>query len=173
MSGLTIIIPTINRPTLQRAVKSVLEQTVPCELIVVSDLRHSGAGPTRNRAIQSARTEWLGFLDDDDTLKPNYHQVMQENWDNYDLVVSRITLTHMGNDGLVPEPNITDPKDLRKGHVGMSFVVKTDLAKQYPFQNEFDYGQGEDWLFIDTLRNNGARIKLIPEVLYHVRPEDA
>lgn len=82
---MSVVIPTLSRPSLDRAVRSVLEQTYPVdEIIVVADtelpvtvppddrivlLRSGGnAGPARCRQIGIAAThgEVIALLDDDD-----------------------------------------------------------------------------------------------------------
>lgn len=54
-----------------RALASVLTQTrQPDEIIVEMDNEGLGAGPTRDKALRAATSEWVAFLDDDDELLP-------------------------------------------------------------------------------------------------------
>lgn len=91
MKHVDIVIPTVGRSTVLRAVESVLAQTVPSLPIVVvaggapdverdSRLRDLGAmvidqGPrtaseARNLGLSAATAEVVGFLDDDDLFAP-------------------------------------------------------------------------------------------------------
>lgn len=91
----TVVIPVYNRTHLiNRAVKSVLEQTrTPAEIIVVDDgsndkpeneLRdlkdkrvqiikqeHLGVAAARNKGIEFSETDWIAFLDSDDYWLPS------------------------------------------------------------------------------------------------------
>ena len=92
--SITVVIPTYNRSLLLvRAVESVLEQTYPCECIVVDDAstddtldqlrvfanriqilsfpQNKGVSEARNKGVLAAKTEWIAFLDSDDVWKPD------------------------------------------------------------------------------------------------------
>lgn len=96
---ISIVIPTRDRPEmLERAVRSVIGQSVPpAEVIIVDDASSSpvrlqvdcqipirivhrshrgGAAQARNDGVASASSPWVTFLDDDDELLPNFMEVM-------------------------------------------------------------------------------------------------
>ena len=53
---------------LDRALMSVTKQTLqPAAIIAVNDLETEGAGQTRQRALSLVNTQWLAWLDSDDT----------------------------------------------------------------------------------------------------------
>jgi glycosyltransferase involved in cell wall biosynthesis len=70
----TVVIPTIpgRGDLLERAIASVVAQSLPAALVVELDKHSEGAAATRNRALRQVDTEWTAFLDDDDELKPNH-----------------------------------------------------------------------------------------------------
>jgi len=91
----SIVISTYNRLNfLKRAIKSALQQTVECEIVVVDDCSsdatssyleglqlqriiyhrnttNQGHTATANTGIAIASSDWIKFLDDDDYLAPN------------------------------------------------------------------------------------------------------
>ena len=93
-SAATAIIPVFNaEDSIARAIRSVLDQTLPAEEVLVVDdgstdnsahvvsqfgskVRYlyqinAGASAARNLAIREARRDWVAFLDADDVWKPD------------------------------------------------------------------------------------------------------
>ena len=114
MSLITFIIPSINRPTIDNTIQSLLNQTNPkWECFILYDgvegknfddprikifnlnklgkkgERHGNAGLVRNEGIKMCKTEWIGFLDDDDTIHEDYVKTLFEKYTSYDFVVWR------------------------------------------------------------------------------------
>ncbi len=148
-----------------RAVQSVENQTVDTHYIGRKDTEHEGAGATRNKAIQNALTEWVGFLDDDDVLDPHYHEWLNEEWSGYDVVIFKMKI---GPQEVIPQTN--EVENLKLGGVGISFALKTELAKRFPFITEDrESVLHEDWEMIKTLREKGYRVKISERVAYYVR----
>lgn len=76
-----VAIPTIppRAAMLQRALASVLGQTLPADQISIAvDNRRRGASFTRNEAWQALDTDCVAFLDDDDEWYPNHLQVCHD-----------------------------------------------------------------------------------------------
>ena len=74
MPDLTVVIPTAPYHTdlAQQALSSVLAQTTPCNVITIDDRESRGAGYARNQGLRQVKTEWVTFLDADDTLEPDF-----------------------------------------------------------------------------------------------------
>lgn len=90
MTGVSVIIPTLGRPSLDVAVSSALDQSVEVEVIVVNDsgeplLREFpegvivvdtegrvGAAASRNLGMGVSSGDYLAFLDDDDFWLPGH-----------------------------------------------------------------------------------------------------
>lgn len=157
--SLTIIIPTIGRSTLFRAVESVEAQTIPTKYVVQVDEVENGAAITRNQAIQTVQTNWVGFCDDDDYLDPHYHQWLKKYQQTADLVIFQMQRP----DGMIL-PDHTSVNKLAYNWVGISFAIRTELAKAFPFKNMV----GEDWDMITTMKQAHKNIVIAPEVAYFI-----
>ena len=73
MVKVSVIIPTIDRPELQRAVASVHAQTfTDFELIVEYDRERTGSSTTRNRGFKKSKGQYVVFLDDDNEFMPDF-----------------------------------------------------------------------------------------------------
>ncbi|RLB63768.1 MAG: hypothetical protein DRH08_10615 [Deltaproteobacteria bacterium] len=74
----TVVIPTVPKRTqmLNRAKASITAQTEPALWVVEIDTELEGAYATRNRGMMKVRTEWTGFLDDDDELLPHHVETL-------------------------------------------------------------------------------------------------
>ena len=191
---ITFIIPTVGRPTLERSVKSILNQTNPrWELIVIFDglepnyeIEHekiriiklkkkigegvNSAGKVRNYAMQFVKTPWIGFLDDDDIISPLYVQrfLAEKKLSREKGKVLDIIIFRMynhNNDTIFPKLNQTN---FFLNQVGISFAIKTKLYKEGA---QFIPSSGEDFNFLDRMRKNKNKIMISPYILYFVRPE--
>ena len=161
-ANLTVCIPTLGRPSLQRAKESC--GNLPVE--VQKDTHRKGAGPSRNLAIQRAKTDWVSFLDDDDEYTSDFPDRFQEALEqnpDADVIIFRMQYP----DGRVL-PKV--PKVIWS-NVGISFACKTTLARKHPFIRGADaFNENEDFKPLKTFEENGAKIVFSPHIVYRVKP---
>jgi hypothetical protein len=164
-ASLTVIIPTIGRDSLGRAVGSVGAQTVPAVALVEHDPDLTGCGPTLNRALLKVLTPWVATLGDDDSLCPEFAAVVLAEPDA-DLAIVQMRYP----DGLVL-PMVTDPDELQFGSVGCSYAVRTEVVRDVGgwIDEPCTPSLAEDWELIRAVRDGGGRVRVVPRVLYRVK----
>ena len=182
---MTFIIPSIGRPTLVNTLESLKRMTNPnwkalvvfdgIEPTLVSDDPriklmtmekigvHNHAGRVRNEGIRHAKTDWVGFVDDDDTLQPTY---MTRFYDHLSKSSPDVILFRMKNsDGrILPLEYQTD---FYMNDVGISFCTKRSLFVNEKFW--FEPSPTEDFDLLDRLRSRHKYILMSPHVEYIVR----
>lgn len=162
----TFIIPSINRPTLQRAIDSAKDQATVLSHV---DVYKEGASEVRNQLIARAKTEWVSMLDDDDTVTSDYVQRLQEELDKNpyaDVVIFRefFIQEFMGNNAY-PDHFIWQAPVVDWGQVGIAFSVKRSVAMKHPFIEE----DNEDFHFLKRLEKEGYNIHFSKYITYHAR----
>lgn len=180
---ITFIIPSLNRSTLDRTINSLLNQTnTNWECIIVYDgvdgkdfnderiktLKvgklggfsdyHGKSGLVRNEGLKLVDTEWIGFLDDDDTIHPNYVDRLFNNYNDKDFVIWRMKSTN----GIILPPLFSN--EIIFGNVGISFCYKNKF-KNLLFDNNRD---GEDYDFLLKLKSLTNNWIISPEIFYNV-----
>ncbi len=178
---ITFIIPTIGRETILRTINSLLNQSDPnWKAIVVCDgipnisfgdsrissiqIEKTGiknhAGAVRNFGMKMAATEWIAFVDDDDSLSSDYINKFKEELflnPDTDCVIFRMK---DGIRGILPPEK---SNNFIKNYVGISFAVKKSLAV------EFEPSGAEDFFYLDKIRNLKKKMVISPYVTYFVR----
>lgn len=182
---ITFIIPSLNRPTIKRTIESLLSQTSEkWKAIVIYDgvdgelfederiktikidktglvgPKNGQSGLVRNEGIKLTETDWIGFLDDDDTIDSNYVKTLIEKYTKYDFVVWRMKYEN----GMVLPPFSLN--DLVFARVGISFCYKKSIFKELLFSQNRD---GEDFDFLMELKKQSNKFIITPEVMYNVR----
>ena len=178
---LTFIIPTIGRPTLSRTLQSLMAQhetnwkaivmfdgvepTIPSPDKRITMMRmekvgsYNHAGRVRNEAIRHATTEWIGFVDDDDTLTPDYMTHFQTHVkEQPDVIIFRMKL----EERIVPATGLTS---FHMNDVGISFCMKRALCTEFPFHPSGT----EDFNLLDRLRSANKKIIMSTHLTYRVR----
>jgi glycosyltransferase involved in cell wall biosynthesis len=181
---ITFVIPTIGRPTLTRTINSLKKlNNKNWKAIIVFDgiepniikdddritiIRldkkegkdKNSAGNVRNKAYEHVDTEWIGFVDDDDTLNPQYidYLVNLENTHDLDVLIFRMIY----EDGKVL-PKHGD-HDFKESEVGISFCLRRQLA----IENPFVPSKIEDFVLLDKLRSKHKKILISEYIGYNV-----
>mmetsp|Transcript_10789 Transcript_10789/g.39078 ORF Transcript_10789/g.39078 Transcript_10789/m.39078 type:complete len:604 (+) Transcript_10789:234-2045(+) len=125
------------------------------------------AGSARNFALPFSLTDWIAFLDDDDTVSrfhvQSIHDAARQN-QQLDLLSFRM-FDHRNKDGekIVPRPEF---EDAVINHIGISFAFKRT-------HTDFDYfvdSPNEDYLFIKRFCFRTGRVCFLSEkVSYYVK----
>jgi glycosyltransferase involved in cell wall biosynthesis len=180
------------------AVESALNQTYPrVEVIVVDDgstddsasvvasfgervslVRQANAGPqsARNRAAREANGEYVVFLDADDLLRPDFvaraMAAFQQDQDPFLGFVYTQMEMFGRSQGVTAFPQFDVPTLLRENFIHASALVRTDLARRYPYDASARFGL-EDWDFYLSLSERGYRGTLVDAPLLMYRKHDS
>lgn len=186
---ISIITPSIGRETIKRTFDSIDKQSSDdYEHIVVFDgieptIDNNGnpkrkiykseklganrningmAGKVRNYAFNFCQGDYIGFVDDDDTLSPEFVKTVHEDFkEGYDFIVYTM---REGEGGFYPHPM---NRVIAFGNVGISFVFKKELLLKYDLK--FENSDGEDFLFLKNMKNLGLKHLISPKVMYLIR----
>jgi len=187
--SITFIIPTIGRQSLQNSINSLLKQTIKdwhaiiifdgikCNLnnnderIQIIEIEKTGininsAGNVRNYGMSLATTEWIAFLDDDDTIAIDYIETFNYElikYDDIDVLIFRM----IDNEGrIIPK---IDADNFYLCDVGISFIIRKEI-----FDNglKFIADGAEDFLYLDAIRREEYKMMIAPHVKYFVRCDE-
>lgn len=181
---ITFVIPTIGRPTLSRTINSLkklnnrnwkavivfdgIEPNIIKDddriTIIKTDKKEgkdkNSAGNVRNKAYKYIHTEWIGFVDDDDTLNSHYIDYLLKYNNMYDLDVLIFRMIYENGKIL---PKLGD-NDFKESEVGISFCLRKDIAVKNPFIPS----KIEDFVLLDKLRSKNKTIFISDYIGYNV-----
>lgn len=189
MSIVTVITPSIGRTTLKEALESLQNQSNPKWLSLVGfdgvnppqpvqDNRityvyltkvgggFNHGGRVRNKLIPLVVTDWLCFLDDDDSFRPHYVDALAaELTANPDADCIIFRMSYDDKDSKVLPPSHL--KNIQACLVGISCAVR----KEFLVKNgiEFKNGPMEDYYFLKKIEDNRGKIVFSKEITYNVR----
>lgn len=193
MTTVAVCVPTIpgREELLARAVASIGAQTRPADQNhIVFDNEAEGAASTRNRTWREASTEWVVFLDDDDTFKPEHieHLLGVAEDTNADLVypwfdlVNNVGTLINENDPLrimingqpvTPFELPFGPAHIEELYHRNNFIPVTVLVRRqlledvggFPRLNTSDWPENccEDWALWRRLLDVNAKFAHLPE----------
>lgn len=157
------------------------ESPIKDERIITKNIQKTGiqeygksrAGLVRNIGLEMVLNEynkdcmWIGFVDDDDCLSPDYIDNLKS-----ELNISQVSnfykpeviIFRMAYENGFVLPTQQDRNIILK-KVGISFCINTDIAYKYKFENHIY----EDFMYLKQLQNNGHKIIISEYVSYYVR----
>ena len=180
---ITFIIPTIGRASLMNAIDSILNQTNKnWKCIIVFDgvknnfdIHHENieiyeiektkgvinqASDVRNYGIQKANSNWIAFLDDDDTIAEDYVEIFynEQQFFDFDIYIFRMKM----EERIIPSHNCFDFKIC---DVGISFVCHKKVFDKLMFKNSHT----EDFEFLDNARKKKYKMIISNTIKYYVK----
>jgi glycosyltransferase involved in cell wall biosynthesis len=184
---ITFIIPSIGKPTLQRAINSIKNQTSDdWKAIIIFDgieptisidndkfsvlkiekrgVGGNGAGNVRNHGMKFVETEWIAFLDDDDTIASDYVETFKKDLlveSSADVIIFRMYRPNL-NPVILPQ---LETDNFYQNEVGISFALRTEIFKK---GHSFVPSAVEDYNYLNDLRDNKYCIMISPHVKYFV-----
>ena len=151
-----------------------LDRRVQVLEIEKSGVHINSAGLVRNAGIRSCLTEWVGFVDDDDTLSSRYVETFYSEVESYpstDVLLFRMYVekpSYLHPDSIIlPELNTAD---FYWRKTGISFALRTSIFLDRGLW--FEPSEEEDYLFLDGLRRRGIGMMISPYIRYFVRVTD-
>jgi glycosyltransferase involved in cell wall biosynthesis len=190
---ITFIIPTIGRSTLHNSLESIYNQTISTwKAIIIFDgvkstldhndnriqiieipksgMSFNSAGLVRNEGMKYVNTQWIAFLDDDDTISSDYLTKFYEDLDNIgidqlDVYIYRMAMidTNCNKIRIVPK---ADSDNFYICDVGISFIIKKEIFDKNII---FTPDGAEDYLYLNKIREKGYKIWISKYVSYFVR----
>lgn len=132
-----------------------------------SEVEHHGnAGLVRNEIIKniSDDVEWIGFVDDDDTISKYYVEILnlEKTKTDFDCCVFRMRYDK-DNQKVIPPFGMNY---IAQNFVGISFCVK----KKFITENKilFENNNAEDFMFLNLINDSGGIIHMSPHITYNV-----
>lgn len=170
MSQVTAIIATTLRETLPAAVRSVVTQSIGDVELLLDD-EPGGPAEARNRAAKSATSEWLAFLDDDETWLPDYLRILLA--EAADASVAITNYFGQGGTEMTTDQIIALMAKGEAGFVGSGLAVRRDVFNAMGGFNE-DLLYSSEYDFVLRAIHAGYRVKHIiqPGFRREVRRDD-
>jgi len=186
---ITFIIPSIGRDTLLRTIQSLKNQTSKnWEALIIFDgikptiksddnrikiiqIDKTGkdpnsAGGVRNVGLKMINTEWVGFVDDDDTLSKNYVEYLIRDTQHHNMVDVIIFRMRGKHGHILPS---SDDDNFYVGRVGISFAIKTTFYKKNNLY--FTPSWKEDYEYLNEVRTKNTPMLISSNVAYFVESD--
>ncbi len=133
------------------------------------DEDREGPAAIRNRLAKQTDADWLIPLDDDDLIDPNFLEVLSQHLDGADIVYPwcRVQDFIPGLPAWTPNRLFRAESLLRFNFIPVTALISHEL---WDAVGGMDEGvEVEDWRFWRKCLAEGARFRLVPEVLWTYR----
>ncbi len=191
MTFITFIIPTIGRKSLYETLKSLITQNdkdwnaivifdgidineliidnriiyIKTEKLGKIDIKNN-SGLVRNYGMKyindnKLKTEWIGFVDDDDCLSNTYINKLKEEIEITKTMEVCIFRMVYQNGHVLP---LKTDKNIYRGKVGISFAIKSKISNKILFYNN----PFEDYIFLKELQVKKYKIVISSYITYFV-----
>lgn len=127
---------------------------------------HGNAGQVRNEIIRNVGddVDWIGFVDDDDTLSKYYVEILEleKTKFDFDCCVFRMRYDE-NNDKVIPPFGMNV---IRQNFVGISFCIN----KKFMNDNQISFinDNAEDFNFLKQISDIGGKIHISNHITYNV-----
>lgn len=152
---------------LDECAASVAAQTVPVTHLVGVDEAREGPSAIRNRLAAASDADWYLPLDDDDLLNPDCVETLLAASRDADVVVPWCRVQdHAPMEPWTPNRLFRPETMLTYNFVPVTALVRAQLWRDLGGMPD---GQTEDWRFWKRAISEGARFRVVPEVLWTYR----
>jgi hypothetical protein len=127
---------------------------------------HGNAGQVRNSILNHIDDdiEWVGFVDDDDTISKYYIEILdlEKNKSYFDCCIFRMRYDK-DNKKIIPPFNVDT---IQQNLVGISFCVKRKFIDQHKIL--FVNDNAEDFNYLNQINEQGGKIHMSSHITYNV-----
>ena len=185
----SIVIPAYNQVHwLQEAIQSALDQTIPCEIIVVNDgspdntsevakmypvnlveKENGGLSSARNAGIKQATGEWILTLDSDDKIAPDFIEKCLKYKDEYDIIGTGQEEFGDSNNKTIFKTNPAFQDFVQNNQINCCSLYRKKIWETIGGYDENMTIGYEDWDFWLRATQKGYNVITIPEHLFFYR----
>ena len=194
----SVIVPVYNaEKTIEKCLDSLINQTLPnIEIIVINDCskdntlkilkkfvkkiklinneKNLGPAGARNKGLDIATGDYIGFVDADDWVDYNMYNLMTSKMnDEVDMVAcSRYNVYKNKTNQIINYNKSTDAKDFSKtSNYNCDKLYKREIIEKYNLRMPEKYSYAEDFSFSIKYKYYANKMCILEEPLYYYRAD--